>query len=309
MEVQELIAALFNIALVVMIVATMVSAGFSTTLAALGSVLRRVWLVVLVLVTGLMIRPLVGWGTAELFNLAAPAYIAMVLLAVVPGAPLDVKFVMGAKTDVTTGATFQVLLAVVASFTFASSANFILETADLGEGVSLPVGELLKTIVFLQVLPFVVGLLIRHWNEKRALEWNVFAGKIIGPSFLAVVVLALLSSWQMIIDLIGDRVLVAGIFFTVVMIAIGYFVSQGGYKTRAATAMIMPGSNAGPTFAAVAIAFNNNPEILGAVTALIFIQIVVAAPIGTWMGRNQEDPAAEDQGASDAEMAEGTTNV
>jgi BASS family bile acid:Na+ symporter len=218
-----------------------------------------------------------------------------VLLAVVPGAPLGVKFVMGAKGDVTTGATFQVLLAVVASFTFASTANFILETADLGEGVSLPVGDLLKTVVFLQVLPFAVGLLIRHWNEKSALEWNKFAQKIIGPSFLAVVVLALLSSWQMIIDLIGDRVLLAGILFAVVMIAVGYFVSQGGYSTRAATAMIQPGSNAGPTFAAVAIAFNNDPAILGAVTALIFMQIVVAAPIGTWMGRNVEDQETEDQ--------------
>ena len=64
MDVQELIGALFNIFLVVMIVATMVSAGFTTTFANLGAVLRRVWLVVLVLVTGLLIRPLVGWGLA-----------------------------------------------------------------------------------------------------------------------------------------------------------------------------------------------------------------------------------------------------
>ncbi len=303
MEIQELIGALFNITLVVMIVATMVSAGFTTTFANLGAVLSRVGLVVLVLVTGLVIRPLVGWGTAELFDLAAPAFIALVLLAVVPGAPLGVKFVMGAKGDVTTGATFQVLLAVVASFTFAPTANFILETADLGEGVALPVGDLLKTVVFLQVLPFVVGLLIRHWNEKSALEWNKFAQKIIGPSFLAVVVLALLSSWQMIIGLIGDRVLLAGIVFTVVMIAIGYFVSVGGYPTRAATAMIQPGSNAGPTFAAVAIAFNNDPAILGAVTAIIFMQIVVAAPVGSWMGRDKEDPMEED-----IEAAGGTNN-
>ena len=41
MEVQELIGALFNIALVVMIVATMVSAGYTTTFANLGSVLRN----------------------------------------------------------------------------------------------------------------------------------------------------------------------------------------------------------------------------------------------------------------------------
>jgi BASS family bile acid:Na+ symporter len=235
----------------------------------------------------------------------------MVLLAVVPGAPLGVKFVMGAKGDVTTGATFQVLLAVVASFTFAPTANFILGAANLGEGVSLPVLDLLKTIVFLQVLPFVVGLLIRHWNEKSALEWNGFAQKIIGPSFLAVVVLALLSSWRIIIDLIGDRVLVAGVVFTVAMIAIGYFVSVGGYRTRAATAMIMPGSNSGPSFAAVAIAFGNDPAILGAVTAIIFIQIVVSAPIGTWMGRDKEDPIAEADEAmeQDIETAERTPNA
>ncbi|MGI9528429.1 MAG: bile acid:sodium symporter family protein [Acidimicrobiia bacterium] len=310
MEVQELIGALFNIALVIMIVATMVSAGFTTTFGQLGKVLSRVGLVLLVLFTGLVIRPLVGWGTAELFSLSEPAYIAMVLLAVVPGAPLGVKFVMGAKGDVTTGATFQVLLAVVASFTFAPTANFILEAANLGDGVSLPVGDLLKTIVFLQVLPFVVGLVIRHWNEKSALEWNGFAGKIIGPSFLAVVVLGLLSSWRMIIDLIGDRVLVAAVVFVVVMAAAGYFLSLGGYSTRAATSMIQPGSNSGPSFAAVAIAFNNEPAILGAVVAILFVQIIVTPVIGTWMGKDKEDPMAEAEEAMEADVAmtEGTTN-
>jgi BASS family bile acid:Na+ symporter len=314
MEVQELIAALFNITLVVMIVSTMVSAGFTTTVAGLGSVLRRYWLVVLVLVTGLVIRPLVGWGIAELFSLDEAAYIALILLAVVPGAPLGVKFVMSAKGDVTTGATLQVLLAVVASFTFAPTANLILEAADLGEGVSLPVADLLRTIVFLQVLPFVVGLLIRHFNEKSALEWNGFAQKIIGPSFLAVVVLALLSSWQMIVDLVGDRVMLAGALFSLVMIAAGYFVSQGGYRTRAATAMIQPGSNSGPSFAAVAIAFDNDPAILGAVTAIIFMQIVVTPVVGSWMGRNQaeEGEDSEDAGGgqvaneANVEMTEGT---
>ena len=310
MEVQELIGALFNIALVVMIVATMVSAGFTTTFANLGSVLSRVGLVLMVLATGLIIRPLVGWGTAELFGLSEPAYIAMVLIAVVPGAPLGVKFVMGAKADVTTGATFQVLLAVVASFTFASTANFILEAANLGEGVSLPVGDLLKTIVFLQVLPFVVGLLIRHYNERAATEWNGFAGKIIGPSFMAVVVLALLSSWRMIIDLLGDRVLVAGVVFTVVMIVIGYFVSVGDYRTRAATALVQPGTNAGPAFAAVAIAFGNDPAILGAVVAILFFQIIGGGLISSWMGKDHGEPAEEGQEATDAaaDMAGGTSN-
>lgn len=311
MELQELIGALFNIALVIMIVATMVSAGFTTTFSQLGRVLSRVGLVLLVLGTGLIIRPLVGWASAELFNLSESAYIAMVLLAVVPGAPLGVKFVMGAKGDATTGATFQVLLAVVASFTFAPSANFILEAANLGEGVSLPVGELLRTIVFLQVLPFAVGLLIRYWNEKGALEWNRTATAISGPAFLAVIALGLLTSWRTIIDLIGDRVILAAIVFVVVMVVIGYFLSVGRYETRAATSMVQIGSNSGPSFAAVAIAFDNDPAILGAVVAILFFQIIGGGLIGSWMGSQfgpADAEAEEGTGAEAAEMAEGTDN-
>jgi len=298
MDVQELIGALFNVLLVVVIMSAMLSAGFTTTFATLGRVLSRVGLVLMVLVTGLVIRPLVGWGTAELFGLAVPAFIAMVIVASIPGAPLGVIFVQKAKADVSTAATLQVLLALVGSFTFAPTANLIIEAANLGEEISLPVGDLIKTIAFLQILPFTVGLLIRHWNEKGALEWNAFAKKITGPGLLAVVVLALLGSWQMIIDLIGARVLLAGVVFTVVMIAIGYFVSQGDYQTRAATALIEPNANAGPALAAVAIAFKIDPAILGAMTALLFMGLVISAPIGTWLGRNVEDEETDDHEAS-----------
>ena len=78
---------------------------------------------VMVLVVGFVLRPLIGWGAAELFSLDTSAYIALVLLAAVPGAPLGVKFVMNSGGDVETGAVFQVLLAVVASFTFAPTAT------------------------------------------------------------------------------------------------------------------------------------------------------------------------------------------
>ena len=289
MDVQELLGAVFNTLLVVVIMAAMLSAGFTTTFATLGRVLSQVGLVVMVLGTGLVIRPLLGWGIAELFDLAVPAFIAVVLLASVPGAPLGVIFSQTAKADIPTAATFQVLLALVGSFTFAPTANLIIEAADLGEEISLPVGDLIRTIAFLQILPFAVGLIIRHYNEKSALKWNEFAQKITGPGLLAVVVLALLGSWQMIIDLIGDRVLLAGIVFTVVMIAIGYFLSTGDYETRAATGLIQPNANAGPALAAVAIAFDNDPEILGAATALLFMGIVVTAPVAGWLGKDQPD--------------------
>jgi len=76
------------------------------------------------------------------------------------------------------------------------------------------------------------------------------------------------------------------------MIVVGWFFATGDRKTRIATSLIEPGSNAGPVFAAVAIGFNNDPLILGTVTALIFLQIIVGVFGASYLGKGQA--AAED---------------
>ena len=291
MDIAELLGAVFNIVLVVFIIATMVSAGFSTTFESLAGVYRKWPLVIMVLFVGFVLRPLIGWGAAELFSLETAAFIALVLMASVPGAPLGVKFVSMAGGDVVTGAAFQVLLAVVASITFAPTASLIIGAAELGDSISLPVADIIKAIAFLQILPFAVGILIRHWTPDHALEWNKVAGKIGSTTFMAVIALAILGSWQTILELIGSRLLIAAIVFSLVVLAAGYFISQGRPRTRKATGLIQPGSNSGPAFAAVAIAFNNDPAILGAVSAIVFVQIIVVGLVGSYMGKN--GPEAE----------------
>jgi BASS family bile acid:Na+ symporter len=281
--------ALFNLSVAVFIVLTMLSAGFTTTFEQIGSILRKPVLIILVLFVGIVLRPLVGWGGAELFSLAVPAFIALVITACAPGAPFGAKAVMIGKADVSSGAVLQVMLAVVMSFTFAPTANLIIGAADLGSDVALPVAEILRTVVVLQVLPFIVGILMRHWTEDTALTWNDFAAK--GSSLLFVFVLAgaLLGSWETLVDLIGDRVLLAAGVVSGVMIVLGYFISQGSKPTRQATGLIEPISNSGPCFAAVAIAFNNDPAILGAITGIIVIQMVVGVGIASFWGRDSDE--------------------
>jgi BASS family bile acid:Na+ symporter len=101
---EALMGLLFNTSLVVMIVATMFAAGLTTTLSALSGVFKNFRLLVLVLLAAFVVRPLVGWGAAELLSLATPAYIAMILLAACPGAPVGAKMVMNARGNVVTGA-------------------------------------------------------------------------------------------------------------------------------------------------------------------------------------------------------------
>ena len=285
MAVAALMGALFNASLVIMIVATMFAAGLTTTTKALGSVFKKFGLVVLVLITAFVLRPLVGWGLAALFSLGTASYIVMLLLAAVPGAPLGVKFVMSAKGDLTTAASMQVLLAVIGSFTFAPMANFMIGAAGLGEEFSLPVADLIRTVVLLQIVPFLVGMAVRHWTPERAVEWRPPTQQVANYTLLIVIALALLGSWRIILGLFGDFALLAQALFVVIVIALGYFLSTGDRSIRKATAMIEPGSNAGPIFAAIAIAFGNDPEILGIAVALIFVQIVVGTVVGSYLGK------------------------
>lgn len=282
---MEFISALFNAVLMVFIVTTMLTAGFNTTLEQLRAVLSQIWLLTLVLVVGFIVRPLLGWGAAEVFGLAVPAYIAMVLVWSCPGAPFGAKLVMTAKADLQSGAVLQVVMAALGSLTFAPTANLIIGAAGLGDDVALPVAQLIATVAVLQLLPFVIGVLVRHWTPARAEDWGGFSSKTSNVTFLIVLVGALLGSWQAVIDLIGSFVVLAAAVVSIAIIAVGYAVSVGDQRTRWATALIQPCSNSGPAFAAVAIAFDNDPAILGAITGILLLQIIVGLPTASFLVR------------------------
>ena len=67
----------------------------------------------------------------------------------------------------------------------------------------------------------------------------------------------------------------------------------------------MNGQGSGPTFAAIALASDNDPEVLGIAVALIFVQIVAGTLIGSWMGRGEgEEEAADDEAEGEPAASE-----
>ena len=268
---MEVINALLNIVVVVLIVSTMFGAGLGTTVGALRATFRNVTLVLLVVVANLVLVPLIGWGTAAALSLATPAYIALVLLACSPGAPFAAKLAMIQRGDVVTGASLQVLLAAIGSLTFAPTANAIITAAKLGGGISLPVGQLVLTVAVLQLLPFAVGLALRKWAAETAAQWRGPALQISNLTLVAVLALSLLGSWQQIIALVASLTLLAALIFNVVAFGVGTLVASGSRVTRTTAGLLAPARNAGPVFAAVGIAFNNDPQILGALTGILLV--------------------------------------
>ena len=241
---------------------------------------------------------MLGWGISALLSLETPAYIAMLLLAACPGAPFGVKMVMNARGHVVKGASLQVLLAVVGTFTFPIVANAMIGAAGLGDDFSLPVADLIKTVAVLQLIPFGLGIAVRHWTPETADKWRPPVTQISNYALMLTVVLALLGTWRMMIESLGTFVLLAGVIFSVVIIVVGWFMAVGGKPTRISTSMIEPVSNTGPVYAAVAIGFNNDPAILSATTMLLFVQVFVAVFVASYLGKKQ--PTTEEASITEA---------
>lgn len=284
---------LFNAITVVFIAATMFAAGLGATLPALRAVFANVLLLVLVLVANLVAIPLLGWGIAALFGLPTAAFVALLLLASSPGGPFGAKLGMVQNGDVVAGAAMQVLLAVIGSITFGPTANLILQAADVGGGVALDVPVLMLTVVVLQLVPFAVGLIVRHYAPATALAWQPVAAKASNVTFLIVLAGMLVGNWRDVVALIGSFSLLAGSVFSALAFVLGTALATGPPARRTTMGGVAAVRNAGPALAAVGLAFGNAPSILGALAAVLLSGLAAAVLIAAVLSRHRA-PSHED---------------
>jgi bile acid:Na+ symporter, BASS family len=276
---MTVLVAVFNVVLGVFIVSTMLVAGLGVSLRVMGHTLRNARLVALVLLANLLLVPLLGWGLAALFALAAPAYIALVLFASSPGAPFGTKLALLQRGDVAAGASMQIVLALIGSVTFAITATVILSAANVGGNVSVPVADLVTTIASLQLAPFALGLTMRTWVAPIAQRVRRVALTISNVCFVVVLADALLVSWRDVLVTMQSRAFPAMLLFAIVPLLLGGLLATGPRTTRMTMATLAPTRSGGPVFAAIAIGFADNPAILGAASSMVVVLLAVSVSV------------------------------
>jgi bile acid:Na+ symporter, BASS family len=281
-----------NAVTVIFIAATMFAAGLRATVPALRGVFTDVPLLSLALIANMVVIPLLGWGIGALFSLPSAAFIALVLIASSPGGPFGAKLATVQQGDIVAGAAMQVLLASLGSLTFAPTANAILTAADIGTTVSLDVGALVRTVALLQLVPFAIGLLLRHYAEPTAQAWHPTTAAVSNITFLIVLVGMLLGSWHDVADLFGSLALLAGFLLAVFAFAVGTLLATGPTTRRTTMGGVASVRNAGPALAAIGLAFADQPAVLGALAAILLSGLAAALPIATLLSRRRKAPDA-----------------
>ncbi|MFF9573286.1 bile acid:sodium symporter family protein [Streptomyces sp. NPDC014685] len=279
-----------NAVTVIFIAATMFAAGLRATVPALRGVFTDVPLLSLALIANMVVIPLLGWGIGALLSLPSAAFIALVLTASSPGGPFGAKLATVQQGDIVAGAAMQVLLASLGSLTFAPTANAILTAADIGTTVSLDVGALVRTVALLQLVPFAIGLLLRHYAEPTAQAWHPTTAAVSNITFLIVLAGMLLGSWHDIADLFGSLALLAGFLLAVFAFAVGTLLATGPTTRRTTMGGVASVRNAGPALAAIGLAFADQPAVLGALAAILLSGLAAALPIATLLSRHRKAP-------------------
>lgn len=279
-----------NAVTVIFIAATMFAAGLGATVPALRGVFTNVPLLLLALLANMVIIPLLGWGIGTLLGLPPASLVALVLLASSPGGPFGAKLAMVQNGDVVAGAAMQVLLASLGSLTFAPTVNGILTAAGIGTNVSLDVGALVRTVALLQLVPFAIGLLIRHYATPTARSWHPTAATVSNITFLIVLAGMLLGNWRAVVDLFGSLSLLAGFLLAAGAFGIGTLLATGPTARRTTMGGVASVRNVGPALAAIGLAFDDKTAVLGALAGVLLSELAASLPIAALLNRGRQAP-------------------
>lgn len=85
------------------------------------------------------------------------------------------------------------------------------------------------------------------------------------------------------VSLIGSNALLGALLFAVGGVVLGGLVATGSWETRTAMATLAPQRNAGPIFAAIGIAFNNDSAMIGTASAILLMIPIITVPVAAYL--------------------------
>lgn len=199
-----------DLALQALVVAMMAAVGLHLPLADAWAGLRRWWVLALALVANLVLMPALVLGLGELLALSAGTRMGLLVCAAAPGGPTGPMFTRLARADLGFGTSLQVLLSVLGLM----SAPLTLELLGRHGGESI-LWPMARTLAVFQLLPLVLGMLVRQRRPAWADRLGPPVGKLANALLLLVVLGLLVTRGQ---ELLAQGIAVHAAFMALVVL-------------------------------------------------------------------------------------------
>lgn len=170
----------------------------------------------------LILLPLVAFGLAFVMNPAPVIAIGLILLAACPGGITSNAYVFASRGDIALSVTLTTVASLFTVFTMPLLAWLALDTfAEGGAILEVPVGNMMRSLAQLTILPIGLGMAFRKFKP-------VFAERMVEPvrkMALGILILVIITNTYFSIDTLKQYMLQAGVaalLLNVVCMSMGY---------------------------------------------------------------------------------------
>ncbi len=272
---------IISVSVLVFVLSSMLAMGFSLTVPQIIAPLRDVRLVLVALAVNFIAVPGLAVLIDLILNLDESLYIGLLLIATAAGAPFLPKLAEVAKGDVAYSVGLMVMLMVVTVLYMPLVLPLLLE------GVEIDAWEIASSLIFLMILPLVIGLFFKWRYEAVADTLSPLMGQVSTVAIALLIVAGVIVSFEDIIGLIGTRGILAGILLIVGGLAFGYL---GGGSDRRKRSALGLGTGQRNLSAAIVVAvqnFSDDPDVLVFIIVAAIVGLVVLMLTAGELGRRR----------------------
>jgi len=265
---MEFIGSIFNLSILIFVVSTMLSMGFSLNLSQIIQPLKNPILILNVIITNFMIIPLATLGIVSWLPVEEGVKIGLIILSLSAGAPFIPKLVEIAKSDTALSTAVMLLLMVVTVILLPIGLPIMLSGDILVDS-----GAITKSLIFMMILPLSIGLFIKSKAEDFAKRWQDKMVRLSNIALLIIIILLVILNGKAMIDFIGYGLL-AVILFMFISLIIGFIAGGKIYEKRVVFSLSAAQRNIS---AALVVAAQNfeNPNVAVTIIAVSVIGLFI----------------------------------
>jgi BASS family bile acid:Na+ symporter len=243
----------------------------------------------------LVMAPLLAVAVAELYGLEAAFAVGLVLLGASPGGTTANLLTHLARGDVALSVSMTALSSVAAVITVPLYLGLAISLfdADFADDVSM-VGVVARVFA-ITIVPLAIGMWIRRRDPEWALRNEPRARRAATVALVLVIVAAVASEWETIIDNVG-ALAAAVLSLNLAAMAVSFTVSQlARLDTRQATAVAMELGVHNVTLAIAVASLIDDELLVPAAVYSLFMYLTAGAFARLMFGRNAGNERAAAQ--------------
>lgn len=264
------------------IFAIMLALGVSLSFQDLIALWRRPGLLIRSLLAVIVLVPLVVIVLLRLLDLPPAVATGLAVLAAAPGAPLETKRSQMAGVKIPHAASLQLTLALLAVIVTPFTLTIFYALFEL-ETESVALLEVAKQVAMVQLLPLIIGLLVRQFGLKLAEGIGKPLTMIANALFLLLVVLAIVPGFRMILHL-GGLPIVTIVVMVVLSLAIGHLLGGPTFSERSALAVACIARNIGLALFITALS-HVEKQVIPTLLSYMILGAILAIPYSLWSKR------------------------